>query len=116
VNLKKRRVRGSAMPEEIRDTIKEIEKEAEKLIEKARAEARGILEDANKKAREILSEDLPLDAFKGERDKILTDAQEEAKQRIEESRKASAGIRSASSGRVDEFSRMMADQVRGIRQ
>lgn len=104
------------MAEEIRDTIKEIEKEAEKLIEKARADARGILEDANKKAREILSEELPLDAFKGERDKILTDAQEEAKQRIEESRKASAGIRSASSGRVDEFSRMMADQVRGIRQ
>jgi len=38
------------MPAEIRETIREIEGEAEKLIETARADARGILEDASKKA------------------------------------------------------------------
>ncbi|MDO9515064.1 MAG: hypothetical protein Q7J01_03060 [Syntrophales bacterium] len=102
------------MPAEIRDTIRDIEKEAEKLIEKARIEARGILEDANKKAREILSAELLVDKFKTERDKIVSGAQEEAGKRIEESRKASAGIRSSSAGKIDAFSQSMADQVRGI--
>ncbi|MDD5723420.1 MAG: hypothetical protein PHY29_06730 [Syntrophales bacterium] len=102
------------MPAEIRGTIRDIEKEAEKLIEKARTEARGILEDANKKAREVLSAELIVDKFKTERDGILSMAREEADKGIEESRKASAGIRSASSGKIDAFSRSMADQVRGI--
>jgi len=99
---------------EIRDTIRDIEKEAEGLIEKARAEARGILEDANKKAREILSAELLVDEFTAERDKIVSAAQKEAQGRIEKARKASAGIRTASSGKIDTFSRSMADQVRGI--
>ncbi len=102
------------MPVEIRDTIKEIEKEAEKLIEAARAEARGVLEEANKKAREITSGELLVDTFKGERDRIISEAQEGAQKKIEKSRKASAGIRSASSGKIDEFSRSMVNQVRGI--
>jgi hypothetical protein len=59
---------------------------------KKRRGSGGILEDAKKKAREILPEGLPLDSFKVERDKILSDAQEEVKHRIEESRKASAGM------------------------
>ncbi|MBW2561752.1 MAG: hypothetical protein JRE40_12970, partial [Deltaproteobacteria bacterium] len=75
---------------------------------------RGILEDANKKAREILSAELLVDKFKTERDKIVSGAQEEAQGRIEKSRKASAGIRSASSGKIDAFSQSMADQIRGI--
>ena len=103
------------MPAEIRDTIREIEKDAEKLIEKARTEARGILEDANKKAREILSAELLVDTFNSERDKIVSGAQEKAGKRIEESRKASAGIRSSSAGKIDAFSQSMANQVRGIR-
>jgi len=102
------------MPAEIRDTIRDIEKEAEKLIEKARTEARGILEDANKKAREILSSELLVDKFKSEHDRIISGAEKEAGKRIEESKKASAGIRSASFGKIDAFSRSMADQVRGI--
>ncbi len=102
------------MPAEISDTIKEIEREAESLIEKARTDARGTLEEANKKAREITSGELLTDAFKGERDRIISEAQEEAKKKIEKARKASAGIRSASSGKIGEFSRSMADQVRGI--
>ncbi|TFG90155.1 MAG: hypothetical protein E4H15_08125 [Syntrophobacterales bacterium] len=102
------------MPAEIRDTIREIEKEAEGLIEKARTEARGVLEDANKKAREILSAELRVDEFKSECDKIVSGAQEEAGKRIEKARKASVGIRSASFGKMDAFSQTMADQVRGI--
>jgi len=102
------------MPAEIRDTIRKIEKEAEGLIEKARTEARGILEDANKKARETLSAELLVDESKSERDRIVSGAQEEAEKRIEKARKASALIRSASSSKIDKFSRSMADQVRGI--
>jgi len=69
------------MPAEIRETIRKIEGEAEKLIEKARTDARGILEDANKKAREILSSGMLMDKVESERDRIVSEAKEEAKKR-----------------------------------
>jgi vacuolar-type H+-ATPase subunit H len=102
------------MPTEIRETIREIEDEAEQLIEKARADAGVILEDASKKAREILSAELLVDEFTSECDGIVSGAQEEAQGRVEEARKVSAGIRSASSEKIDKLSQLMADQIRGI--
>ena len=100
------------MPTEIRNTIREIEKEAEKLIEKARAEAHGILEKANKEARDILSEELLVDNT--ERDRIISGALEEGGKRIEKSREASADIQAVSSRKIDSFLQSIADQVRGI--
>ncbi len=102
------------MPEEIRDTIREIEQAAEKLIDTARSEARGILEDANKKARELLSEELLVETFKKERDEIVSRANDEAQKKIGEARKASAGIRSSSSSAIEDFSASIAKQVKGI--
>jgi len=70
------------MPAEIRETIREIEGEAEKLIETARADARGILEDASKKARDIMSSEILMEDVKSERDRIISAAEEEAKRKL----------------------------------
>ena len=102
------------MPAEIRETIREIENEAEKLIEKARADAKRILEDTNKKVGEILSAETVMDAVRGEHDRIISGAKEEAGRKIEESRKTSSLIRSDSSAKIDNFSQLMANYVRGI--
>ena len=102
------------MPAEIRDTIREIEKDAEKLIEKARTEARGILEDTNKKAREILSSEVFMDEVESERGRIVSEAEEEAKKEIEKSKETSKRITSKVATKIDTFSQLMADQIRGI--
>lgn len=102
------------MPAEIRETIRGIEDEAEKLIEKARANAKRILENANKKVGEILSAEIVMDEVRDEHDRIISEAKEEAGRKIEESRKASGLIRSGSSEKIDNFSRLMTDHIRGI--
>ena len=58
------------MAGEVGKTIRKIEGEAESLIEKARVEARIILEDANKKAGEILSAEIAMDDVISERDRL----------------------------------------------
>jgi len=102
------------MPAEIRETIREIENEAEKLIEKARAGTKRILEDANKKVGEILSAEIVMDEVRDEHDRIISVAKKEAGVKIEESRKASGLIRSGSSAKIDKLSQLMADYIRGI--
>ncbi|MBW2631717.1 MAG: hypothetical protein JRC90_08155 [Deltaproteobacteria bacterium] len=102
------------MPAEIRETIRGIENEAEKLIEKARADAKRILENANKKVGEILSAEIVMDEVRDEHDRIISGAKQEAGRKIEESRKASGLIRSDSSAKIDNFSQLMADSIRGI--
>lgn len=102
------------MPAEIRETIREIENEAEKLIEKARADTKRILEDASKKIGEILSAEIVMDEVRGEHDRIISGAKEEAGKKIEEARKASSLIRSDSSAKIDKFSQLMEDYIRGI--
>ncbi len=102
------------MPTEIRETIREIEGEAEQLIEKARADARGILEDANKQAREILSSEVFMDDVESERGRIISEANEEAKKEIEKSKVTSKRITSTVATKIDKFSQLMANQIRGI--
>ena len=108
-----RSVRRIAMAGEVGKTIRKIEGEAESLIEKARAEARSILENANKKVGEILSAEIAMDDVISERDRIISEAQKASEKKIEESKKTAGLIRSASSERIDNFSQLMADHIRG---
>ena len=102
------------MPAEMRETIREIEGEAEKLIAKARADARGILEDAGKKAREILSSEMLMDEVENERNRIISEAEEEAKRGIEGSKETSRRIISKVSAKIDKLSQLMTEHIRGI--
>ena len=101
------------MAGEVGKTIRKIEGEAESLIEKARSEARSILENANKKIGDILSAEIAMDDVISERDRIISEAQKASEKKIEESKKTAGLIRSGSSERIDNFSQLMADHIRG---
>ncbi|MEA2014290.1 MAG: hypothetical protein U9N38_03165 [Thermodesulfobacteriota bacterium] len=103
------------MPAEIHETIRAIEGEAEKLIEKARMDTQAILEDANRKVREIISSEIPMNEIENDRDRIISSAEEEAKMEIEKSKETSRQIISGIAEKIDNFSQLMADQIRGFK-
>jgi vacuolar-type H+-ATPase subunit H len=102
------------MSEEIYSRIEEIDREAERLIGEAKIRAKQILEDAQRESNEILSGELPVDEIRGEQDKIIRTAQEEANQQVEEAKQKALDLRKRSLSKADEVLKMIVNNVMRI--
>jgi vacuolar-type H+-ATPase subunit H len=102
------------MSEEIYSRIEEIDREAEGLIGEAKIRAKQILEDAHRVSNEILSGGLPVDEIRGEQDKIIRAAQEEANRQVEEAKQKALDLRKRSLSKADEVLKMIVNDVMGI--
>jgi vacuolar-type H+-ATPase subunit H len=80
------------MPEEITNSVKALEVEAEKILEEAKTRTNEIILESKEEAKKILASQLPLDEVKAECDKIVSNAKAEADKRIKDSEKKAAEI------------------------
>jgi cell division septum initiation protein DivIVA len=106
------------MSEKIYSRIEEIDREAERLIGEAKIKAKQILEDAQRASDEILSGELAVDDIRGEQDKIIRAAQEEASKQVEEASKQveeakqkALDLKKRSLSKADEVLKMIVNGV-----
>lgn len=78
---------------EIATSVETIEGEAEKILEEARKRASEIVLKAKEEAARILSAEVSLDEVKKERKQIIDRAEENATREIEDAKKKAAEIR-----------------------
>jgi vacuolar-type H+-ATPase subunit H len=99
------------MSEKIYSRIEEIDREAERLIGEAKIKAKQILEDAQRASDEILSGELAVDDIRGEQDKIIRAAQEEASKQVEEAKQKALDLKKRSLSKADEVLKMIVNGV-----
>jgi vacuolar-type H+-ATPase subunit H len=99
------------MSEKIYSRIEEIDREAERLIGEAKIKAKQILEDAQRASNEILSGELAVDDIRGEQDKIIRAAQEEASKQVEEAKQKALDLKKRSLSKADEVLKMIVNGV-----
>jgi len=101
------------MPEEITNSVKALEVEAEKILEEAKTRTNEIILESKEEAKKILSSQLPLDEVKPKCDKIVSNAKAEADKRIKDSEKKAAEIDANADKKVKEITELLVNIVRG---
>ena len=86
---------------EITSSVETIEGEAEKILEEARKRASEIVLKAKEEAAGILSAEVSLDEVKKERKQIIDRAEKKASQEIEDAKKKAAEIRQGVGEKTD---------------
>ena len=99
--------------EEITSSVETIEIEAEKTLEEARNRASEIILRAREEAGRILSTEVSLNEVKGERERIISRAEEKANQEIEGAKKKAAEIRNITGKKTGKIAERMVNIITG---
>ncbi|HET57027.1 MAG TPA: hypothetical protein ENN35_01120 [Deltaproteobacteria bacterium] len=102
------------MAEDTYTSIKDIEAEAEKIIEEAKAAAKATTERARAEAKEILASDIAVDDTSELEKEIVTQAEEEARRKIEEAERRAAKLKKSSADQVEGIVNEIVGYMKGV--
>ncbi len=91
-----------------------IEKEIDAILEKARTTAAKIIDDAHRKAREILEKPLPIEELEREVKEIIEKAEREAKEIMDKARKEVEEIIEKSMKKLDKATWFLVEKTLGV--
>jgi len=97
-------------------SIEELDRKISEILSRAEAESRAIIEDAKRRAREIMSRPIPVDSFKKEAEAVVANAKVEAERIVEDAKRKAEEIRSVARQKIEEAARILVEYVVGLRQ
>lgn len=97
-----------------KSSIEAIEKEIESILTEAEKRKLKIIDDARKRAKEILSRPIPVDTYKLEAEKIIKEAEEKAETILEEAKRRSEEIKNIDKNKFEEAVNKTVTLVAGV--
>jgi V/A-type H+-transporting ATPase subunit G/H len=95
-------------------SIEDIEKEIDSILTEAEKKRLKIIDDAKKKAREILNKPFPIDAYRLESEKIIEDAKKKADEIIRRAKEEAERITNIDKRRIEKAIEFVVRVVTGV--